>query len=74
MQLEYYPLSLSLYIYIYFVIKEGKKIEVHGKNLEKIEKHETKIAIRNKANMLNDESMIQKIGNYNFGDGPDFVA
>ena len=67
-QLEYYPL------YVYFVIKEGKKIEVHGKNLEKIEKHETEIAIRNKAKMLNDESIILKIGNYNFREGPDFVA
>ena len=67
-QLEYYPL------YVYFVIKEGKKIEVHGKNLEKIEKHETEIAIRNKAKMLIDELMILKIGNYNFGEGPNFVA
>ena len=67
-QLEYCPL------YVYFVIKEGKKLEVHGKNLEKIEKHETEIAIRNKAKMLNDESIILKIGNYNFGEGPDFVA
>ena len=49
-------------------------MEVHGKNLEKIEKHETEIAIRNKAKMLNDESIILKIGNYNFGEGPDFVA
>ena len=24
--------------------------------------------------MLNDESIILKIGNYNFGEGPDFVA
>ena len=64
MQVEYYPL------YLYFVIKEGKKIEVDGKNLEKIEKHETKIAIRNKANMLNAESIILKIGNYNFETDP----
>ena len=55
LQLEYYPL------YVYFVIKEGKKNEVHGKNLEKIEKHETKIAIRNKAKMLIDELMILKL-------------
>ena len=68
LQLEYYPL------YVYFVIKEGKKIEVHGKNLEKIEKHETEIAIRNKAKMLIDELMILKIGNYNFGEGPNFAA
>ena len=68
LQLEYYPL------YVYFVIKEGKKNEVHGKNLEKIEKHETKIAIRNKAKMLIDELMILKIGNYNFGEGPNFAA
>ena len=41
---------------------------------KKIEKHETEIAIRNKAKMLNDELMILEIGNYNFGEGPDFVA
>ena len=32
------------------------------------------MTIRNKAKMLNDDSMILKIGNYNFGDRPDFVA
>ena len=57
-----------------FCNKGRKKNEVHGKNLEKIEKHETKIAIRNKAKMLIDELMILKIGNYNFGEGPNFVA
>ena len=67
-QLEYYPL------YVHFVIKEEKNLEVHGKNLEKLEKLETEIAIRNKTKMLNDEPMILKIGNYNFGEGPDFVA
>ena len=30
LQLEYYPL------YVYFVIKGGKELEVHGKNLEKM--------------------------------------
>ena len=49
-------------------------MEVHGKNLEKIEKHETEIVFPNKVKILNDESMILKIGNYNFGEGPDFVA
>ena len=39
------------------------------------EKHETELAIQQQAKMLNDESMILKIGNYNFfGEGPDFVA
>ena len=75
LHLHYYPVQLEYYpLYVYFVIKEGKKIEVHGKNLEKIEKHETEIAIRNKAKMLIDELMILKIGNYNFGEGPNFVA
>ena len=41
---------------------------------KKIEKHETEIAIQNKAKMMNDELMILKIGNYNFGEGPDFVV
>ena len=67
-QLEYYPL------YVYFVIKEGKKLEVHGNNLQKIEKHETENVFPNKVKMLNDESMILKIGNCNFGEGPDFVS
>ena len=57
-----------------FCNKGRKKIEVHEKNLEKIEKHETEIAIRNKAKMLIDELIILKIGNYNFGEGPNFVA
>ena len=44
-----------------FCNKGREKNEVHGKNLEKIEKHETKIAIRNKAKMLIDELMILKL-------------
>ena len=39
-----------------------------------MERHETEIAIRNKAKMLIDELMILKTGNYNFGEGPNFVA
>ena len=41
-----------------------------GKN----EKHETEIAIRNKAIALKDEKLLPKVGYYKFGDGPDFVA
>ena len=41
---------------------------------EKNQKHETEIAIRNKAKILNDESMILTIVNYNFRKGLDFVA
>ena len=41
---------------------------------KKIEKHETEIAIRNKAKMLIDKLIILKIGNYNFGEGPNFMA
>ena len=75
MHLHYYHVQLECYpLYVYLVIKKGKKIDVHGKNLEKIEKYETEIAIRNKAKMLNDELMILKIGNYNFREGPNFVA
>ena len=50
--------------------KPEKTMEKPGKN----QKHETEIAIRNKAKKLNDESMILAIGNYNFREGPDFVA
>ena len=41
---------------------------------EKNQKHETEIAIRNKAKILNDESMILTIVNYNFRKGLDFVV
>ena len=41
---------------------------------EKNQKHETEIAIRNKAKILNDESMILTIVSYNFRKGLDFVA
>ena len=57
-----------------FCNKGRKKIGGSWKEPGKNEKHETGIAIRNKAKMVNDESMILKIGNYNFGEGPDFVA
>ena len=36
--------------------------------------HETEIAIQNKAMALKDEKLFLKVGNYKFGDGPDFVA
>ena len=72
--LHYYHLHLEYYLlYVYFVIKEGKKIGGSWKEPGKNEKHETETAIRNKAKMLNDESLL-KLGNYNFGKGPDFVA
>ena len=57
-----------------FCNKGRKKIGGSWKEPGKNEKHETEIAIRNKPKMLNDESMILKVGNYNFGEGPDFVA
>ena len=72
--LQYYHLQLEYYpIYVNLVINEGK-IGGSWKESGKSEKNETEIAIRNKAKMLNDESIILKIGNYNFGEGPDFVA
>ena len=52
MPLKYYPL------YVYFEIKEEKRMEVHRKNLEKMKN------IRNKTKILNDESMVLKIKNY----------
>ena len=57
-----------------FCNKGRKKIGGSWKEPGKNEKHETEIAILNKAKMLNDESMILKIVNYNFGERPDFVA
>ena len=57
-----------------FCNKGSEKIGGSWKEPGKNEKHETEIAIRNKPKMLNDESMILKVGNYNFGEGPDFVA
>ena len=72
---HYYHLQLDHYpLYVYFVINEGKEIGGSWEEPGKSKKHETEIAIRNKPKMLNDESMILKIGNYNFGEGPDFVA
>ena len=66
LQLEYYPL------YVYFVMKEGNKLEVYGKNLEK-KQHETETK-KLKTKMLNDESIILRIGYYNFGEGPNSVV
>ena len=57
-----------------FCNKGRKKIGGSWKEPGKNEKHATEIAIQIKAKMLNDELMILKIGNYNFGEGPDFVA
>ena len=73
--LQCYHLQLEYYLlYVYFVIKEGKKIGGSWTEPGKNEKHETEIAIPSKAKMLNDESMILKIRNYNFRVGPNFVA
>ena len=57
-----------------FYNKGRKKIGGSWKEPGKNEKHETEIAIRNKAKVLNDESMILKIENYNFEEGPTFVT
>ena len=57
-----------------FFNKGRKDNGVSWKETGKNEKHETEIAFRNKAKMLNDESIILKIRNCNFREGPDFVA
>ena len=57
-----------------FCNRGRKKIGGSWKEPGKNEKHETEIAIRNKAKMFNDKSKILKVGNCNFGEGPDFVA
>ena len=57
-----------------FCNKGRKKIGGSWRKPAKNENYETEIAVRNKAKMLNDESMILKIGNYNFGEWLDFVA
>ena len=73
--LHYYHLQLEYYLlYVYFVIKEGKKIGGSWTEPGKNEKHDTEIAIWNRAKILNDESMILKTGNYNLRVGPDLVA
>ena len=57
-----------------FWIKGRKKIRGSWKEPGKNEKHDTEIAIWNKAKILNDESIILKIENYSFGKELDFVA
>ena len=68
------PSAIGVLPPICIFCNEGKKLEVLWKEPGKNEKYETEIAIRNRAKMLNDESMILKIGNYNFGEKPNFVA
>ena len=41
---------------------------------EKCEKYETEITIRDSATILDDENIQQKVENYEFGEGPDFIA
>lgn len=53
---------------------EGKKLEVHGKKRGKNEKKPRNWNIYSMLKMLNDESMISKIGNHNFQERPNFVA
>ena len=57
-----------------FCDKRRKKINGQWTLPGKNEKHETKIAIRNKAIALKDEKFLLKVGKYKFGDDPDFVA
>ena len=45
-------------------------MKFHGENLEEMKKNETEIAISKQAKTLN----FERTGNYNFGEGSDFVA
>ena len=51
-----------------------KKINGQWTLPAKNEKHETEIAIRNRAIALRVAKLLLKLGNYKFGDGTDFVA
>ena len=57
-----------------FANKCRKKTKGSWENLGKNESNNAEMTIRETAAALNDSEMLVKIGNYMFGDGPDFVA
>ena len=58
--------------YVYFAIK--KKIESRWLSLASCEKFDVQISIREAANKLEDENIKRKVGNYEYKEGPDFIA
>ena len=54
---------------------EGRK-KIYGKLVypEKCENYETEISVRDAATFFDDENIQLKVGNYEFGEGPNFIA
>ena len=57
-----------------FCGKIRKKVKGKWENFGNSESRNAEITIRNAAATLNDQALLLMIGNYKFGDGPDFVA
>ena len=54
--------------------KIRKRVKGKWENLGNSESRNAEITIRNAAATLNDQALLLMMGNYKFGDGPDFVA
>ena len=57
-----------------FCDKKRKKNKQKWEDLSKCESYEAEASIRRAAKDLNDKNLLLKIGDYEFGDGPDFTA
>ena len=57
-----------------FFAKGCKKYKENVTGIGKCEAFDAEITIRNAAKYLKDETLLEKIGSYEFGNGPDFAA
>ena len=57
-----------------YILQLKKKIESRWLSLASCEKFDVQISIREAANKLEDENIKRKVGNYEYKEGPDFIA
>ena len=59
---------------MYILCKGRKKYKGNITDIGKCETFDAEVTIRNAAKYLKDETLLAKLGSYEFGNGPDFAA
>ena len=72
----YHPVNYQGVLLAKCIFCDKRRKKIKGKLVypEKCEKYETEISIRDAVSILDDENIQLKVGSYELGEGPDFIA